>query len=390
MPAGRDLRIDFFRGLALVFIFWDHMPDNVLGKLTLRNIGLSDAAEIFVFLAGYAAALAYGARLARSGYAETAMHVLRRAWVLYIAHVFVLVQLMVLVRVCSEQLTGRDLVQEGGLAHFATDPAQALQDGLMLRYMPGLMDALPLYMLLLLALAAILPALQTHPLAVLGGSFLLYVIAQATDWNLPAQPGGVWFFNPAAWQLLFFLGAVLGTHRAAFAAHIGRLAPALRAGLRAAAAVYLLVSMLLALSWLVPEWHDAVIPAGLAQLLYPIDKTGLSPMRLLHFLALAWLVRELVPYSPPWLSSLPSRALQLMGRQSLVVFCAGLLLAPIADTIDTLAGDGLAVHLLSGTLGALLLWAIACLPEWYRHERPAQVAGHRAAGVAIPAPRELR
>ena len=27
------------------------------------------------------------------------------------------------------------------------------------------------------------------------------------DWNLPAYPNGVWFFNPFAWQLLFVFGA---------------------------------------------------------------------------------------------------------------------------------------------------------------------------------------
>ncbi len=60
MLNGRDPRIDFFRGLALIFIFWDHVPHNPLGQITLRNIGFSDAAEVFVFLAGYAAILAYG------------------------------------------------------------------------------------------------------------------------------------------------------------------------------------------------------------------------------------------------------------------------------------------------------------------------------------------
>ena len=55
MTFERDHRIDFFRGLALIFIFWDHVPHNPLGQITLRNLGFSDAAEIFVFLAGYAA-----------------------------------------------------------------------------------------------------------------------------------------------------------------------------------------------------------------------------------------------------------------------------------------------------------------------------------------------
>ena len=29
MSNARDHRIDFFRGLALVFIFWDHIPGNL-------------------------------------------------------------------------------------------------------------------------------------------------------------------------------------------------------------------------------------------------------------------------------------------------------------------------------------------------------------------------
>jgi hypothetical protein len=35
--GGRDLRLDLFRGLALLFIFIDHVPDNVLSYLTLQS-----------------------------------------------------------------------------------------------------------------------------------------------------------------------------------------------------------------------------------------------------------------------------------------------------------------------------------------------------------------
>ena len=57
--SSRDLRLDFFRGLALVFIFVDHIPNNLLAYFTLANIVFSDAAEIFVFLSGYTAALVF-------------------------------------------------------------------------------------------------------------------------------------------------------------------------------------------------------------------------------------------------------------------------------------------------------------------------------------------
>ena len=48
-PAAklRDLRLDFFRGLALLFIFLNHIPNNVVSWLSNRNYGFSDATETF-------------------------------------------------------------------------------------------------------------------------------------------------------------------------------------------------------------------------------------------------------------------------------------------------------------------------------------------------------
>jgi hypothetical protein len=56
----RDLRLDASRGLALWFIFVDHVPDNSLAWLTLRNYGFSASSEVFVFVSGYTCMLAYG------------------------------------------------------------------------------------------------------------------------------------------------------------------------------------------------------------------------------------------------------------------------------------------------------------------------------------------
>jgi hypothetical protein len=58
--GSRDLRLDAFRGLALWFTFLDHLPNNVLSWLTIRNYGFSDASEVFVFLSGYTCRVAYG------------------------------------------------------------------------------------------------------------------------------------------------------------------------------------------------------------------------------------------------------------------------------------------------------------------------------------------
>ena len=48
----RDLRLDFFRGLALIFIFIDHIPENVLSYFTLQAFQFYDAAEVFIFVSG--------------------------------------------------------------------------------------------------------------------------------------------------------------------------------------------------------------------------------------------------------------------------------------------------------------------------------------------------
>jgi hypothetical protein len=55
----RDVRIDFFRGIANWFIFLDHIPNNVVNWITVKNFGFSGAADLFIFVSGYAASIAY-------------------------------------------------------------------------------------------------------------------------------------------------------------------------------------------------------------------------------------------------------------------------------------------------------------------------------------------
>ena len=76
----RDLRLDFFRGVSLVFIFIDHVPENILSFFTLQGVAFFDAAEVFIFISGFTAALVYGRRLASKGALYATAQVLRRAW----------------------------------------------------------------------------------------------------------------------------------------------------------------------------------------------------------------------------------------------------------------------------------------------------------------------
>src|SRR5262245_55547915 len=86
---ARDARIDFFRGLALIFIFIDHIPGNVFAQVTLTNFGFADAAEIFVLLAGYAAFFAYRRALTES-LRVGLLKIGSRMCELYVAHLIVL------------------------------------------------------------------------------------------------------------------------------------------------------------------------------------------------------------------------------------------------------------------------------------------------------------
>ena len=59
------------------FIFLDHIPENAVSWVTVRNYGFSDATEIFVFISGYAAVVAYSRVLLQKGWPIAAAQVLR-------------------------------------------------------------------------------------------------------------------------------------------------------------------------------------------------------------------------------------------------------------------------------------------------------------------------
>ena len=378
MTLARDHRIDFFRGLALIFIFWDHVPHNPLGQITLRNFGFSDAAEVFVFLAGYAAVLAYGKVLAREGFLIACVKILRRAWVLYVVHIFLLAMLMGIVFFANSHVETRDLVEEMGMHHFISNPQQALIDELLLRFKPNLMDPLPLYIVLLAGLPLALPLLVRQAWVVVAMSLALYLMVPLAGWNLAAIKDGVWYFNPVAWQLLFVLGGAAAIHSQR--PRLPETRPLVRQPLFVGAALYVVVAGVLTVLWRWPDIHDAVVPASLQNILYPISKTDLSPVRLLHFLALAYVTAKLIPdsgWTQNWLAQQSCR----MGRFSLEIFCLGVLLAPLADMVNALTDDAVAMQIFTALVGAGLM---ALLAAWLEFNKRLNQTIKRSQPAAAP------
>jgi cbb3-type cytochrome oxidase subunit 3 len=147
--SRRDLRLDFFRGLALWFIFIDHVPSSVIGNLTFRNFGFSDATEIFVFISGYTAAIVYGASMRRNGFVYMLFQVLKRCWQLYAAHILLFVFFIAQITWVSNRFNNASFIEELNIMQFHDDPQESIVRALILHYRPVNLDVLPLYMALL-------------------------------------------------------------------------------------------------------------------------------------------------------------------------------------------------------------------------------------------------
>lgn len=361
-PRGvRDLRLDVFRGVALWFIFIDHLPDNLLQWLTIRNFGFSDATEIFIFISGYSAALAYGGIMRRSGLLLASAGIYRRCWQIYIAHIVLFVLYTAHVAYVSHRFNNPMFAEELGVASFLDEPHIALLQALMLKFRPVNLDVLPLYIVLLAGFPPVLWLLQRRPMAVLLASALLYVAADRWHWNLPIYPGdGVWFFNPFSWQFLFVIGAALGTYPGLLQHD-----RPVRLPVTIVAVLYLLFALFIVATWRW-TWLGATIPNWLSRAMYPIDKTNMDILRVLHFLAIAYLTVRLVPPGARWLAATSVKPLLWCGQQSLQIFCLGTFLALVGHFVLTTLGERVTVQLAVALGGILLMTVSAAVMTWYK------------------------
>ncbi len=204
---GRDLRIDFLRGLFVIAMIVDHVAGaSWLYLVTGGNRFYTSAAEGFVFVSGLVAGLVYSRAIAREGMSIGLGRVLRRAGQLYL----LTIGLTLIFAPISE------------LNKLPWALGWDLHDGLgfvisviTLHRTYYLVDVTLLYVLLLATstIAFVLMA-QGRTWVVLGASWLLWLVYQV----LPDQADMPWpiagnnLFHFAAWQVLFFTGLVIGHH----------------------------------------------------------------------------------------------------------------------------------------------------------------------------------
>jgi len=360
IPTERDLRLDLFRGLALWLIFLDHVPNNIVSWLTIRNYGFSDATEIFIFISGYTAAFVYGRAMLQRGFVIAGARILKRAWQIYVAHIFLLAIYIAEISYVASSFENPLYVEEMNAVNFLRQPEITIIQALLLKFKPVNMDVLPLYIMLLLLFPAILWVFLRSTSAALAASVLLYVLTWEFGWNLASYPSGYWFFNPFAWQLLFVFGAWCALGGAV------RLAPALRSPITLWLAIaYLLFAFAITLTWHFPRW-GYLVPRWLGEWMYPIDKTNLDVLRFAHFLALAALTVRFIPRDWPALQSSWLRPAILCGQHSLEIFCLGVFLAFAAHFVMVEMYGGFLMQVLVSMAGVLIMIATAALISWYK------------------------
>lgn len=374
---GRDRRVDFFRGLALLMIFIDHVPGNMLSSFTLWNFGLCDAAEVFVLLAGISASLAFGALYERTYWRAATARVLMRCWDLYVVHIVLFCIVAAVVVSATRYFDNPFYLEQVNLLPLFADTERALVYALTLGYQPDFLDILPLYCVLLAFVPVSVPICILKPWVMLVPSGALYLLIQFWPFNLPNYPGETgWYFNPFAWQFLFVIGLVIGTARR----RDWVVDHALRRVLLIASVVYVAAALIVAAPWRQLPWLEQVVVIPWSWL-PPLSKTNLSTLRLLDILALACLATLAMRPENRLVLGAFGRFCGLLGRHSLPVFAIGIIASTLGNVWFMEVGRDLFSHVIVNASGFGAMFGVAWLASWLK-ERPWDV---RKDSAALPA-----
>ncbi|MGP3697257.1 OpgC family protein [Rhodobacter sp. NSM] len=383
--AGRDKRLDMFRGLALVMIFINHVPGTIWENFTSRNFGFSDAAEGFVLMSGIAAGLAYSKGFWEPSWAA-ARKVWRRAWTLYLVHLLTTIWAIAISAIYALKFASTQLLHENQVWVLFQKPLGFLIGVPALTHQLGYTNILPLYATLLLVTPLLIIAALRWPRLLLAGSILFWALTGQFRLNLPNYPNpGGWFFNPLAWQIIFVFGLLTGV-----ALKKGRRFVPILPWLQALAAGYLILALL----WLkVPFIYDTMNhfmrvlnrDLGLPFYITAFDKTFATVPRLLHVLALAYLLSTLASVRRLSASSW-AEPFALLGRHALQVFATGTILCFVMQGVKDVAGDRFILDTFLLSVGLSIQFLVAWLADRWKAESAAKAAAKPAAPAPQAAP----
>jgi hypothetical protein len=369
-----DLRPFLLLGIAAWFLFLDHVPHNAVNLLTLRNFGFSGAVDLFVFVGGYTATILYGRMMLERGFVVTATRIFKRLWQLYAAYVVLFVIYINLIGYVARQSAAPALMTEFNVAGIVDHTVRTLIHGLLLRAKPSNLDVLQLFIVLTAALPLVLLGMVRRPNITLAASLGLYLASRLFDWNLSAFPDGHWHLNPFSWQLLSTLGAWFALSRPDQISALQKLQD--NAGLRASAWLYLFVALVLTVAGNFPS--SGIVPDFLRDFSISSDREDLAPLRILHFLTMAFLFTGMVPSSRLELCLPLLQPLVKCGQEWLAVFCAGVLLSFAGHLVLINSPDSLSMQILVSLVGILVMTSVAYYVSWSKqqdHKRPQVMTG---------------
>ncbi len=350
-----DHRIDFFRGLSLIFIFINHIPDNAFSYLTSRTYSLFDSAEVFMFLAGYSAALSYYS-LVPQGLQAFSRKALRRARAILTYHLLLVVFVMVAAFIIGEK-AGIKTGYEVFLEKFESNPVQVLVGVPLLAFQAPLLDILPMYVIVMLLAPYLVWLRARSELALLVTSGLMWMFASRFFPAIPTLTSDVtWNFNPFCWQFLFAIGLVFGWRTRSNMPVVAT--GDARRVLDICCAVFVVFSAFVLLTIAFQTIDDAAANR-LRAMYFSLNKQCLDLWRLVGLLASAYLASRLVAKDAAWLKSTLSRWVCAAGAASLPIFALTVVLSFLGKFLVIALGRNLLADAITTGTGVIIILAVA-------------------------------
>jgi hypothetical protein len=351
--------IDFWRGIALIVIFVNHIPGNAFEALTYSRYTISDAAELFVFLAGWSLALATHPRAGPEPPLRVLLRLGSRTVEVYRAQLVIVLLALAMIAGAALYLDNPLILEWHHAGPFFGDPIQTTIGLVLLTHQLGFFNILPLYVVLLILAPIFVLLARVNRWAAFGASFALYVACLSLEINLPSWPvEGRWFFNPLAWQFLLVLGflSALWAHESATFRTLARCAMPL--GL-----VGVAVGVMVSVSGIRPDPFQVPEP----RLFFLLDKSYVSPGRLADFIAVVLAFQS--AYSFLTRASWLTHPMAALGRNSLAVFSMGSVLALAAQLIRAALPPSFFLDLVLISSGVFFLLLTAWFVEWRYRSR---------------------
>lgn len=357
----RIAAIDVIRGYCLVNIYVNHIVVGVLHRFSPSNFGLSDSADLFVFLSGVSTFLAFGKLELR----DSVGALWRRSAKLYGCNLLLIGATLAILAALAAAVGPAVMLSAPQLRGLADEPwPLAAWNLLTLQQSIGLSMVLRLYVGLMVMAPLFLWLATRRWWWALPPAALVWICAgQLKLVDHDSLTGASLMLSILPWTVTFVCGVAL-----AAAMQQGVRLP--RSRLLAGAALLLVVGYV-ALLYVLPYWPEARawVDTRDDSFWLGASKSMMSPLRMLHLLALVYLF---VAFSDAPVIRLIHRAdpgsfLAVLGRRSLPVFVTGAVLAETANELLNLAdlrwGQQSPATLLVEALlvagGAAALWVAA-------------------------------